>query len=78
MDRIVKVIDHNGVATVYEYDALGNRTKPESVKFSFFYKQEYNYKQVFLKTPISSDNIFLYVAKFIVHIAFKPKKEVTK
>ena len=51
---------------------------PESVKFSFFYKQEYNYKQVFLKTPISSDNIFLYVAKFIVHIAFKPKKEVTK
>ena len=51
---------------------------PESVKFSFFYKQEYNYKQVFLKTPISSDNIFLYVAKFIAHRAFKPKKEVTK
>ena len=27
MDRLVKVIDHNGVATVYEYDSLGNRTK---------------------------------------------------
>ena len=26
MNRLVKVIDHNGIATVYEYDELGNRS----------------------------------------------------
>ena len=26
MDRVVRVIAHDGTATVYEYDAIGNRT----------------------------------------------------
>ena len=26
LDRVTRVIDHNGNATVYEYDALGNRS----------------------------------------------------